>query len=98
MTVGILLFGFVMAPMFEAGTTGAVVAMAVGLALMGLTYGPLGTVLSELVSDVRALHGKLADLQLRGDLRSLTGPYIATWLANRAACSPSAITFRRQPV
>ena len=31
-----------------AGTTGAVLTLAVGLGLMGLTYGPLGTVLSEL--------------------------------------------------
>ncbi len=37
-----------MAPMFVAGTTGALVMMALGLSLMGLTYGPLGTVLSEL--------------------------------------------------
>jgi hypothetical protein len=37
-----------MAPMFVAGTTGAVLMMALGLALMGLTYGPLGTLISEL--------------------------------------------------
>src|SRR5690349_17563174 len=47
-TVAIALFGLVMAPMFVAGTTGAVVTMVIGLSLMGLTYGPLGTVLSEL--------------------------------------------------
>src|SRR6201996_6068993 len=41
-------FGFIMAPMFSAGTFGAVAMLAVGLALMGLTYGPLGTVISEL--------------------------------------------------
>ena len=41
-------FGLVMAPLFAAGTTGAVLMMSLGLSLMGLTYGPLGTVLSEL--------------------------------------------------
>ena len=30
-----------------AGTAGATVMMALGLPLMGITYGPLGTVLSE---------------------------------------------------
>ena len=44
----IALFGLVLAPLFTAGTAGAVVMMALGLALMGLTYGPLGTVVSEL--------------------------------------------------
>src|SRR6185295_902480 len=47
-TVLIVLFGLVMAPLFAAGTVGALLALCVGLALMGLTYGPLGTILSEL--------------------------------------------------
>jgi MFS family permease len=47
-TAAIGAFGLVMAPMFLAGTNGAVLMMTVGLSLMGLTYGPLGTVLSEL--------------------------------------------------
>ncbi len=42
------IFGLMMAPMFVGGTTGAVVMMALGLLLMGFTYGPLGTVVSEL--------------------------------------------------
>ncbi len=47
-TSAIGVFGLVMAPMFLAGTIGAVIMMTVGLSLMGLTYGPLGTALSEL--------------------------------------------------
>ena len=43
-TVSIGIFGLVMAPMFVAGTIGAALMMALGLTLMGLTYGPLGTV------------------------------------------------------
>ena len=39
-TASIFAFGLIMAPMFVAGTTGAVAMMALGLALMGLTYGP----------------------------------------------------------
>src|SRR5262245_26300740 len=47
-TIGIAAFGLVFAPILEAGTFGAIAAMVLGLSLMGLTYGPLGTVLSEL--------------------------------------------------
>ena len=47
-TVAIGLFGLVMAPLFLAGSIGALLTMIIGLSLMGLTYGPLGTVLSEL--------------------------------------------------
>jgi metabolite-proton symporter len=82
-TVGILLFGFVMAPMFEAGTTGAVVAMAVGLALMGLTYGPLGTVLSELFPTSVRYTGSSLTFNFAGIFGASLAPYIATWLANR---------------
>src|SRR5437762_3068628 len=47
-TAGIGAFGMVLAPMLSTGIGGATLAMIVGLSLMGLTYGPLGTTLSEL--------------------------------------------------
>ncbi|HET9567604.1 MAG TPA: MFS transporter, partial [Vicinamibacterales bacterium] len=47
-TVAIGVFGLVMAPLLTSGLVGATIAMVVGLSLMGLTYGPLGTTLSEL--------------------------------------------------
>src|SRR5204863_215065 len=46
--VAIGAFGLVMAPLFAGGTAGAVTMMVSGMSLMGLVYGPLGTVLSEL--------------------------------------------------
>ena len=55
-TTLIALFGFILAPLFTAGTTGTVVMMTVGLALMGLTYGPLGTIVSELFPHSGSLH------------------------------------------
>ena len=72
-TVAIGIFGLVLAPMFVAGTTGALLMMAVGLALMGLTYGPLGTVISELFPTSGALHRQLAGLQLRRHPGRLAG-------------------------
>ncbi len=82
-TVGIVIFGFVMAPMFEAGTMGAILAMALGLSLMGLTYGPLGTVLSELFPTAVRYTGSSLTFNFAGIFGASLAPYIATWLANR---------------
>ncbi len=80
-TVAIGVFGLIMAPMFVHGTTGAVVTMAVGLALMGLTYGPLGTVLSELFPTRVRYTGSSLAFNFAGILGASLAPYIATWLA-----------------
>ena len=82
-TIAIALFGLVMAPLFAAGTTGAVLTLATGLGLMGLTYGPLGTVLTELFpTDVRYTGSSLT-FNLAGIVGASLAPYIATSLANR---------------
>src|SRR3954462_9313706 len=80
-TLMIAAYGFVMAPLFTAGTTGAVVAMAVGLSLMGLTYGPLGTVLSELFPTAVRYTGSSLAFNFAGIVGASLAPYIATWLA-----------------
>jgi metabolite-proton symporter len=80
-TVGIGLFGFVLAPLFVAGTTGAVLMMALGLTLMGLTYGPLGTVISELFPTPVRYTGSSLAFSFAGILGASLAPYIATWLA-----------------
>jgi metabolite-proton symporter len=80
-TIAIALFGLVMAPLFSAGTIGAVLTLAVGLGLMGLTYGPLGTVLTELFpTDVRYTGSSLT-FNLAGIMGGSFAPYIATSLA-----------------
>jgi metabolite-proton symporter len=80
-TAGIGIFGFVLAPMFVAGTTGALLMMAVGLTLMGLTYGPLGTVISELFPTAVRYTGSSLAFSFAGILGASLAPYIATWLA-----------------
>jgi len=80
-TVAIGLFGLVLAPMFVAGTTGAIAMMALGLALMGLTYGPLGTVVSELFPTSVRYTGSSLAFNFAGILGASLAPYIATWLA-----------------
>ena len=80
-TVAIAAFGLVMAPLFLAGTTGVVVMMALGLALMGLTYGPLGTVLSELFPTPVRYTGSSLTFNFAGIFGASLAPYIATSLA-----------------
>jgi MFS family permease len=80
-TLAIGVFGLVMAPVFLAGTAGVVVAMVVGLALMGLTYGPLGTVLSELFPTSVRYTGSSLTFNFAGIFGASLAPYIATWLA-----------------
>lgn len=80
-TAAIFLFGLIMAPLFEAGTAGAMIALLVGLMLMGLTYGPLGTVLSELFPTAVRYTGSSLTFNLAGIFGASLAPYIATWLA-----------------
>ncbi|HEX2340131.1 MAG TPA: MFS transporter [Vicinamibacterales bacterium] len=80
-TVAIAAFGFVLAPGLESGTTGAALTMALGLALMGFTYGPLGTALSELFPTAVRYTGSSLTFNLAGIFGASLAPYAATWLA-----------------
>jgi metabolite-proton symporter len=80
-TVSIFLFGLIMAPLFVSGTTGAVLTMAIGLSLMGMTYGPIGTVLSELFPTSVRYTGTSLTFNFAGIFGASLAPYIATWLA-----------------
>jgi metabolite-proton symporter len=80
-TVMIGLFGTVLAPLFLSGTGGVVLMMALGLTLMGLTYGPLGTIVSELFPTPVRYTGSSLAFSMAGILGASLAPYIATWLA-----------------
>jgi metabolite-proton symporter len=80
-TVAIGLFGLVLGRLFSAGTTGVVVMLALGLALMGMTYGPLGTVVSELFPTRVRYTGSSLAFSMGGILGASFAPSIATWLA-----------------
>lgn len=80
-TVLIGAFGFVLAPLFNAGVHGATAMMVLGLALMGFTYGPLGTLVSELFPTPVRYTGSSLAFSLAGILGASVTPYIATWLA-----------------
>jgi MFS family permease len=80
-TAAIAAFGLVLAPMLSAGIGGATLAMIVGLALMGLTYGPLGTTLSEMFPTAVRYTGSSLTFNLAGIFGASLAPYIATYLA-----------------
>jgi MFS family permease len=80
-TVLIAAFGLGFAPLFQAGTMGVVVMMCLGLALMGFTYGPLGTVVSELFPTPVRYTGSSIAFSVAGILGASLAPYMATWLA-----------------
>lgn len=80
-TAAIIVFGLLMAPMFQHGPLGALAMMAVGMILMGFTYGPMGTVLSELFPTAVRYTASSIAFSLAGILGASLAPYIATWLA-----------------
>ncbi len=81
-TAAIALFGLVLAPMFGSGSTVQVaIFLALGLGLMGMTYGPLGTLLSELFPAEVRYTGASLTFNLAGILGASLAPYAATWLA-----------------
>jgi metabolite-proton symporter len=80
-TIGIGLFGLILAPMFLAGIVGATSMMALGLALMGMTYGPLGTIVSELFPTPVRYTGSSLAFSFAGIAGASLAPYAATWLA-----------------
>ncbi|HEV2703801.1 MAG TPA: MFS transporter [Steroidobacteraceae bacterium] len=81
-SAGICAFGLCTTALFGSGTTLGVLAyLCLGLALMGLTYGPLGTALAELFPTEVRYTGASLSFNLAGILGASLAPYLATWLA-----------------
>ena len=80
-TIAIALFGLVLGPLFSAGIVGATTMLILGLTLMGITYGPLGTLVSELFPTAVRYTGSSLAFSLAGILGASVAPYAATWLA-----------------
>ncbi len=80
-SVTMLVYGLVFGPMFEAGVAGVVATQIIGFALMGMTYGPLGTVLAELFPTAVRYTGASLAFNLAGIFGASLAPSIATWLA-----------------
>ncbi len=80
-SIGTIVFGLLLGPMLQAGSTSTVIALSVGMALMGTCFGSFGTLMSDLFpAEVRYTGSSLA-FNLAGILGASFAPYIATWLA-----------------
>jgi len=82
-SIAVIAFGFTFAPLFSsADTVKVTVFLSLGLALMGGTYGALGTALAELFPTAVRYTGASLTFNLAGILGGSLAPYIATALAN----------------
>lgn len=81
-SVGIIAFGMLLGPLLGSGSDlGVIACLSLGLGMMGLTYGPLGTVLSELFPTSVRYTGSSLAFNLAGIFGASLAPYAATWLA-----------------
>lgn len=78
----ILVFGFTFSFFMESGSTSMITTfVCIGMGLMGLTYGPVGTFLSELFPTEVRYSGASLTFNLAGILGASFAPLIAIWLA-----------------
>jgi hypothetical protein len=83
-SVALFALGFAFKPLFGAGSTTAVMTfLALGLALTGLTYGPLGSGLAALFPTAVRYTGASLTFNFAGIFGAALAPYLATSLATQ---------------
>jgi metabolite-proton symporter len=81
-TVLIAIFGLFFSVLFGSGNTTLItVFLCLGMTLMGLTYGPLGTFLSELFPTQVRYSGSSLTFNLAGIIGAAFAPIIAIWIS-----------------
>ena len=87
-SLAIAAFGLLMAPLFGSGDVVKITMfLCLGLGLMGMTYGPLGTMLSELFPTEVRYTGASLTFNFAGILGASFAPFIATWLGGNYGLS-----------
>jgi len=82
-TTAIAFFGFFFSYFLNSGSSVMVTLfLCMGMSLMGFTYGPLGTFLSELFPTTVRYSGASLTFNLAGILGAAFAPMIAIWLAS----------------
>jgi len=82
-SAAIAAFGLAFGPLFGSGQLATVTLfMVIGQCLIGMTYGPLGTLLSEMFPAEVRYTGASLTFNLAGILGASLAPYVATWLAS----------------
>ena len=77
-TALIFVFGIAYAPLFVHS---GLLFMVVGMCIVGITYGPLGTVLAQMFPTAVRYTGASLAFNLAGIFGASLAPYLATWLA-----------------
>jgi metabolite-proton symporter len=104
-SVAAIAFGLSFAPLFSSGdVVTTTVFLSLGLALMGCTYGALGSALAELFPTPVRYTGASLTFNLAGIVGGSLAPYIATSLASSYGvayvgyylCAAAAITLAAQ--
>jgi metabolite-proton symporter len=81
-SIAIAAFGLLFGPMFGSGKLPMVALFLVlGQCLIGMTYGPLGTLLAQMFPAEVRYTGASLTFNLAGILGASLAPYAATWLA-----------------
>lgn len=87
-TACIFIYGLAFSPFFSTGSLGITgLFLSVGMFLMGLTYGPLGTALAEIFPAAVRYTGSSLAFTLAGILGASLTPYLATMLAKKHGLS-----------
>nr|WP_314259592.1 MFS transporter [uncultured Devosia sp.] len=82
-SISIGVFGLILAPLLGAGNVYGVLGfLCIGFALMGMTYGPLGTALAAPFPTAVRYTGASLTFNLGGIFGASFAPYIATYLAS----------------
>jgi metabolite-proton symporter len=87
-TAGIIVFGALFVPLFGAGTPGVLGLLILGFTLMGLTFGPMGSVLPELFPTNVRYTGSAISYNVASILGAALAPTIALALLAAADGSP----------
>lgn len=81
--LGIAMFGLLISPLFgSSNVIGVMGFLILGFALMGFTYGPLGTALAAPFPTAVRYTGASLTFNLGGIFGASLAPYAATWLAS----------------
>jgi metabolite-proton symporter len=82
-SLAIAIFGLFFSPFLNSGSTVLVTFfLCLGMSLMGFTYGPIGTFLSELFPTTVRYSGASLTFNLAGILGAAFAPMIAIWIAS----------------
>jgi sugar phosphate permease len=81
---GTAVYGLVFAALLGSSShVSALLCLALGGALIGLAYGPLGSMLASLFPTAVRYTGASITFNLTGIIGGSLTPYVATWLATR---------------